>query len=187
MCIFICYNVCMSFVKPEEIIKHLGLSAGNSVADIGAGTGHYTFLISKVVGQEGNVYAIDIQKNILENLAKQAEEKNITNIHTIWGDAENVGGTKLKVDAVDLVLVSNVLFQTESKSSFVHEIKRILKKNGKAVVIDWSESFGGLGPDSLHIVSEETARSLFENNGFVLEKRFDAGVHHYGLIFKNIE
>lgn len=177
----------MSFVKPEEVIKHIGLSAGKSVADIGAGIGYYSFLMSPLVGQEGTIYAIDIQKDLLEKIIKQAEERHISNIHAVWGDAENVGGTKLKSGAVDIVLVSNVLFQTESKSSFVHEIKRILKKNGKIVIVDWAESFAGLGPDSLHVVSEEIARSLFENNGFVLEKRFEAGAHHYGLVFRHVE
>jgi len=177
----------MSFIKPEEVIKHLRLSAGKSVADIGAGIGHYSFLISPLVGQEGSVYAIDIQKDLLEKLIKQAAEKNISNIHAMWGDAENVGGTKLTSGAVDVVLISNVLFQTESKSGLVNEVKRILKKNGKVVVVDWSESFAGLGPDSLHVVSEEITRSLFENNGFVLEKRFEAGAHHYGLVFRHVE
>ncbi len=177
----------MSFIKPEEVIKNFALSAGMSIADIGAGSGHYVFALSERVGQEGSVYAIDIQKNLLENLAKQIEEKHSANIHTIWGDAENVGGTKLRSNMIDFVLVSNVLFQTESKSGFVHEIKRILKKGGRVAVIDWSESFGGLGPDSLHVVPEHITRSLFENNGFVLEKTFEAGAHHYGLIFKHIQ
>lgn len=177
----------MSFIKPEESIKHLGLSAGKAVADIGAGTGHFTFLMSRLVGPEGSVYAVDIQKNLLERIQKEAEEKNIRNVHILWGDAENIGGTKLKAAAVDAVLVSNVLFQTESKSGLVAEIKRILKKNGKVMIIDWSESFGGLGPDSLHVVSSETARTLFENNGFVLEKSFEAGAHHYGLLFRHAE
>ncbi len=187
MCIFICYNICMSFVKPEEVIKQMKLSAGKAVADIGAGIGHYSFLMSPLVGREGVVYAIDIQKDLLQKLIKQAEEKKILNIHALWGDAENIGGTKLKAEAVDTVLLSNVLFQTESKSSLVAEIKRILKKNGILVVVDWSESFAGLGPDSLHVVSEEIARSLFENNGFVLEKTFEAGAHHYGLVLRHVE
>lgn len=177
----------MSFVKPEEVVKHLGISAGVSVADIGAGSGHYVFLLSRLVGREGSVFAIDIQKGLLEIISKEAESKGVKNVHTVWADAENVGGTKLRAASVDIVLVSNVLFQTESKSSFVHEIKRISKKNARVVVVDWSESFAGLGPDSLHVVPETVTRSLFENNGFVLEKRFDPGAHHYGLVFRHVE
>lgn len=175
----------MSFAKPEENIKPLGLSAGKHVADIGAGTGHYAFAAARIVGAEGRVYAIDVQKDLLDRVHQEAEQKGLRNVHVIWGDAETVGGTKLKVDAVDAVIASNILFQVESKSGFVHEVKRILKKGGKVLVVDWSESFAGLGPNPQHVVSENIARELFENNGFALEKTFDAGAHHYGLVFTN--
>lgn len=176
----------MSFLKPETILPYIGLSAGMSVADIGTGTGHYAILMSSLVGAEGAVYAIDLQKGLLDRLASEIHEKEITNIHIIWGDAETVGGTKIRSSIVDRVLVANVLFQTESKSGLVHEIKRILKQNGKVVVVDWSESFAGLGPHPQQVVDENTTLSLFENNGFVLEKRFEAGAHHYGLVFKHV-
>lgn len=176
----------MSFASPEKNITLLGLSAGKSVADLGAGTGHYAFAAAKIIGAEGHVYAVDIQKDLLDRLHKEVEQKNIHNIDVVWGDIETVGGTKLKTDAVDAVIASNILFQVESKSGFIHEVKRILKKGGLVLVIDWAESFAGLGPDPQHVISEEITRNLFENNGFALEKTFDAGAHHYGLIFKNV-
>lgn len=175
----------MSFSQPSTNIAHLQLTHGMSVADIGCGSGHYTFEASRVVGNDGSVYAVDVQKNLLDKIAKEAESQHIKNIHVLWGDAETVGGTRLRADSVDAVVASNVLFQTESKSSFVHEMKRILKKNGKIMLIDWSESFTGMGPDSLHVVSDTIARKLFEDNGFTVEKVFDAGLHHYGFIFSN--
>lgn len=176
----------MSFANPEKNITHVGLSAGMSVADIGAGTGHYTLLAASLVGREGEVYAVDIQKDLLDRLASDVQEKGLRNVHVLWGDAENVGGTKIRQDAVDVVIVSNVLFQTESKSSFVHEIHRILKKGGKLLLIDWSESFAGLGPAPQQVVSEDIARNLFEKNGFELLKDFEAGAHHYGMVFRKI-
>lgn len=177
----------MSFANPEKNITHLGLSAGMSVADIGAGTGHYVMLASRLVGLEGQVYAVDIQKDLLDRLATEVAEKNIKNIHILWGDAENIGGTKLRQDAVDAVIISNVLFQTESKSGLVHEIHRIVKKGGRVLVIDWSESFAGLGPAPQQIVSEDIARDLFEKNGFELIKTFEAGAHHYGIVFRRVD
>jgi ubiquinone/menaquinone biosynthesis C-methylase UbiE len=176
----------MSFASPEKNIALLGLSAGKIVADLGTGTGHYAFAASKIVGAEGRVYAIDVQKDLLDRLQQEIEQKGIHNIDVMWGDTETIGGSKLKVDAVDAVIASNILFQVESKGGFIHEIKRILKKGGSVLVIDWAESFAGLGPDPQHVVSEEVARGLFENNGFALEKTFDAGAHHYGMVFKNV-
>jgi ubiquinone/menaquinone biosynthesis C-methylase UbiE len=175
----------MSFAKPEENIKHLGLVAGNHVADFGAGTGHYSFAAARVVGSEGRVYAIDIQKDLLDRVHQEAEQRGFRNVHVLWGDTETVGGSKLKVDAVDAVIASNILFQVENKSGFVHEVKRVLKKGGKVMVVDWSESFAGLGPTSQQVVTEDIVRTLFENNGFALEKTFDGGAHHYGMVFVN--
>lgn len=174
----------MSFSNPEKNITHLGLVAGMAVADIGAGTGHYTLRAASLVGHEGAVYAVDIQKDLLDRLATDAKEKGFRNVHVLWGDAENVGGTKIRQGAVDAVIVSNVLFQTESKSSFVHEIYRITKQGGKILLVDWSESFAGLGPAPQQVVSEDTARELFEKNGFELLEQFEAGAHHYGLVFR---
>jgi len=175
----------MSFASPEKNIIPLGLSAGKRVADLGSGTGHYALAASRLVGSEGYVYAIDVQKDLLDRFQQEIEQKGIRNIHVMWGDVETVGGSKLKVDAVDAVIASNILFQAESKTGLIHEIKRILKKGGSVLVIDWSESFAGLGPSSQEVVSEEIARDLFEKNGFSLEKTFDAGAHHYGMVFKN--
>lgn len=183
--VFICYNTSMSFANPQKNIKELGLSAGMSVADIGCGTGHYVFESARLVGEEGEVFAVDIQKDLLDRLATEAEEKGFKNVHVLWGDAENVGGTKLRQGAVNAVIVSNVLFQAESKSGLVHEIKRILKQGGKLLLVDWAESFAGLGPSPQQVVPENIARELFENNGFSLLKTFDAGAHHYGFVFKH--
>ena len=61
-----------------------------------------------------------------------------------------------------------------------------LRKKGRILFVDWSDSFGGIGPRPEDIVSEENAKTLFEDAGFKLDSSFDAGAHHYGLIFKKI-
>ena len=66
------------------------------------------------------------------------------------------------------------------------EAKRILRSNGRLAVIDWSESFGGLGPQKGDVVKKETAIQLAKTAGFALQKEFEAGAHHYGLIFKPV-
>ena len=63
-------------------------------------------------------------------------------------------------------------------------MKRVLRPGGKAVVIDWTESFGGLGPQPSDVVEQKEAERLFNENGFTTETSFDAGDHHYGVIFR---
>jgi len=52
------------------------------------------------------------------------------------------------------------------------------------LVVDWTDSFGGLGPQPDDILSEDAARAMFEEVGLAFEKNIDAGEHHYGIIFK---
>ena len=97
----------------------------------------------------------------------------------IFGNVEKIGGTKIGNNIADAVIVSNILFQVEDKENFILEIKRILKPNGKILLIDWSEKsiMSGAG-----IVSKNKARILFEKQSFIFVREIDAGAHHYGMI-----
>jgi len=99
---------------------------------------------------------------------------------------EKADGTKLRDMSIDLVLVCNVLFQVEDKSVVVAEVKRILKPQGKVLVVDWSDSFAGLGPHPDVVVAQETVMDLFEHAGFHLDREVSAGEHHYGLLYKKL-
>lgn len=169
---------------PKKLVKDFGIREGSIVADLGVGYGHYVYAVSEAVGQNGKVFAIDVQKNMIERLKKEIDEKGIKNIEIIWGDIEVIGGTKLKQGAVDAVIVSNVLFLVDSKAGLVNEIARILKVGGKVVLVDWEESFGGLGPKPEMVVSSDTARRVFETGPFEYKKSINAGEHHYGMVFE---
>ncbi|MFA6273173.1 MAG: methyltransferase domain-containing protein [Candidatus Paceibacterota bacterium] len=171
------------FSDPEKNLDQFDLQKGMRVADFGAGSGFYVLTAAKLVGDKGKVYAVDIQKDLLVRLKKEAAVKKILNIEIVWGDLEKVGGAKLEDNSVDRVIVSNLLFQINGKENLAKEAMRILKPGGKILAIDWIESFGNLGPRTENVFGKETARTLFENAGFSLEKTIDAGAHHYGLIF----
>ncbi|HJN62973.1 MAG TPA: methyltransferase domain-containing protein [Candidatus Paceibacterota bacterium] len=174
----------MAFTDPKENLKELNLNDGMVVADLGAGVGNYTMLASKEVGS-GKVYAIDVQNGLLEKLQNDAIQKGISNIEIIWANLEKEAGSKLADNSVDAVIISNILFLIEDKNSFIAEAKRILRTGGEALVVDWSDSFSGLGPQQEHILSEEDAQKLFKDNNFEIKKiLFDAGEHHYGFIAK---
>ena len=64
------------------------------------------------------------------------------------------------------------------------EAYRILKSGGKVLVIDWTDSYGGMGPPVSDIVSSDNARYICEEAGFIFEKEFSAGTHHFGFIVK---
>jgi len=168
------------FSDPSANLGRLGLTDGMKVVDIGAGSGFYSFDAGRRVGGSGRVYAIDVQKDLLERLRSAGASQGLRNIEVIWGNAEKLGGTKLKDAIADRVIASNVLFQIEKPDDFCLELKRIMKPGAKLLVVDWSEG-SALSPKTLIPIAK--AQALFEKAGFKLEDSFNAGEHHYGLIF----
>ncbi len=173
----------MNFSDPKSNVLQMGLREGMKVADIGAGTGHLTVSASHVVGDSGRVYAIDVQEEVLKHLKETLRRGHLFNVETIWGNVEKKGGTKLREESVDGVILSNVLFQLEHKDAAIQEIKRILKPGGKLLVVDWAGSYDGIGPAPDHVVPEHAAEELFISGGFYKAKDFRAGPHHYAILF----
>ena len=172
------------FSDPKHNIEQLGLSDGNVVADLGAGSGFYTIEAAKAVAPRGRVYAIDVQKDLLERLKKEAERIHVRNIEVLAGDLEKLGGSKLRESSCDVAIASNVLFMLDDKKSFLLEAKRILKLNGRLLVIDWSASFNQMGPHPDHVVYKDEALKMAKSVGFEFDREISAGAHHYGIIMR---
>lgn len=176
----------MKFADPENNVKQFGLKEGQVVADLGAGPGAYAIACARVVGGSGRVYAVEVQKDLVNKVEKEAREQGFSNIEVRWGDIEEVGGTKIRDDSVDAVILSNILFQVEDWEGLAKEIKRISKPSARILIIDWSDSFGGLGPAPESIVKDTDARSFFEQKGYVFEGFIKAGAHHFGFSMEKI-
>ncbi|MCW9054663.1 MAG: methyltransferase domain-containing protein [Candidatus Pacebacteria bacterium] len=174
----------MRFADPTANIEQFRLDPGMSVAELGAGIGAYSIAAARVVGRRGVVYAVDIQQDLLARIAHTADREGLENVEVVWGDIEAVGGSKLLDESIDAIIVSNVLFLTEDKDGVAREAVRILKKNGKVLVVDWKDSFGGLGPKRDSIITASETKELFARHGLTVEREIQAGAHHYGIIFR---
>ncbi len=174
----------MRFVVPDEVVEHMHVRAGDVVADFGAGSGYFIPTLAAAVGPEGKVYACEIQKQLVDTLGEIARDKGLANVDPLWCDLEAEQGTKLADNTLDVGLLVNTLFQLEEKNTALEELKRVLRPGAKLFVVDWSESFQGLGPTAEHVVTEADARALFETAGFTFERTIESGAHHYGLAFR---
>lgn len=171
------------FAHPPRNIAALNITHDMQVADFGAGSGAYVFGIAEALQGSGTVYAVDIQKDLLRRIANEASRRGVTNVEVIWGDVEEEGGSKL-APKMDIVLISNLLFQVSDKANVLREAMRVTKPGGSVTIIDWSESFGGMGPHPDHVVTKEAAYEYARKAGLMFLKEFSAGAHHYGLIFR---
>lgn len=174
------------FANPTQNIIEMGINEGMRVADFGAGSGAYSMAAAKTVGKTGVVYAVDVQKDLLNRVKTAATAAGLSNIEIVWGDFEREGGSRIAEHSLDRVIMSNVLFQLENRLGAFHEARRVLKPDAKLVLIDWADSFGGLGPAPEAVVTKAQALKLASAAGFAVVKDFEAGAHHYGIILKPI-
>jgi ubiquinone/menaquinone biosynthesis C-methylase UbiE len=170
------------FSQPDKNIEQFHVDPGMSVADLGSGAGFYSLALARAVGPSGRIYSVDVQKELLSKLQSDAVAQGINNIKVVWGDLDEPKGSTLQEGIIDRVVIANVLFQVENKDALINEALRILKPKGKLLFIDWSDSYGGLGPHPKDIVKEDVAKTLFESHGFDFEKDIVTGDHHYGFV-----
>ena len=170
----------MSFLTPEHLVRELFLQPSDRVADIGCGTGVYTIALAHGVGITGQVYAIDVHREALHTLAGTLDKRGIVNVEMIWADVEKA----VPIDAysLDAVVISNVLFQFDKIDKALITIARLIKPGGQLLVVDWSDSHGGLGPHTSHVIQEEQAINLVQKHGFRILKRLPAGDYHYAFL-----
>lgn len=171
------------FLSPEKIVEYCDVHHSMKVADFGSSIGAFTIPLAKRVGVHGTVYAIDVQKELLAKLQNEAKAQKLENIEIILGDFERKNGTMLKDESVDRIFLVNGFFQAEDKNACVDEVYRILKKGGKVIFIDWSDSFDGLGPHKDSVVTSKQAVDIFEKHYLKKEADFPSGDHHYGILF----
>jgi ubiquinone/menaquinone biosynthesis C-methylase UbiE len=174
----------MKFADPQSIVNQLEIDSGMSVADFGCGAGFFSLPIAKKVGEEGKVYALDVLSDKLEAVQSQAKILNLTNIITQRVNLEAPGGSKLEAESVDWVIMKDMLFQNKGKDKILEEAKRILKKGGQVLIIEWNKEDSSIGPEKELRIFKETLVDLSKQNGWTMDREIEVGTFHYGLILK---
>ena len=175
------------FMDPARIAAGFGLAQGMRAADFGSGSGYFTILMAKMVGDSGLVTAVDLMNAALETLRAKAKAEGLGNIQTVRSNLEVLGSSGLASDSQDVVLLANILFQNSNKESILSEARRVVRPGGSIIVIVWRKGTGGFGPpDELRTDEEEMKRLVIGNDGFQFVNPIDAGIFHYGLVFKKI-
>ena len=170
------------FSQPKAILEQLDLRDNMTVADFGCGHGYFSLPLASLVNQ-GKVYALDVIEEALQAVNSQAQLEGVINIETMHCNLEISAGSKLTEDSIDLVLLANILFQSQKKSAILKEAKRVLKKGGQLVLIEWITG-SSLAPKQGWLISKEEAQKLIEAEGLTLDKELTMDSQHYGLVFK---
>ena len=118
---------------PEKVIKALKLEAGMTVADLGSGTGYFTFRLAEAVGSSGKVYAIDIDADMNASIDKQAVAKQMENVSTVLA----VEHDPLIPEKVDLIFSVNAYHHLKDRATYFKNTARYLKPGGRVAILDF--------------------------------------------------
>ena len=170
------------FLNPEKILEQLSLRDNIIVADFGCGHGYFSIPLAKMANQ-GTVYVLDVIEEALQAVESQAGLEKVDNIKVIHCNLEVLESSGLADNSVDLVVLANILFQSQKKSAILKEAKRVLKQGGQLVLIEWI-SGSSLAPKQGWLISKEEAQQIVEDKGMTLDRELEMDSQHYGLVFK---
>lgn len=174
-----------ALIDPKIVFDKIKLSPAMRVADLGCGrTGQFIFSASKIVGEKGIVYAVDIIKDVLESIQARVRNEAFPNIQTVWSNIEMVGKTPIPEHSLNAAFLTNVVFLVKDKLSVLREASRLVAPEGYVIVIDWVKPLGPLGPTPDLLVKPEDIIELASRAELTLVEQSNLSDVHYCLLFK---
>ncbi len=169
-----------SWYTPESILQEL--NSGMVFADIGCGDGFFTILAAKKVGEQGKVYAVDVDPAAIQRLKNKAKAEGLNNITAKVGMGEE---TVFCNKCVDVVFYSMVLHDFADTSKVLKNAKQMVKADGQLIDLDWKKQEMPFGPPFKIRFSEEQASNLIKNAGFQIDNVTFVGNYHYTITGKS--
>ena len=151
-------------MKIDEVVAALKLQPGQTVADIGAGSGLLEGPLAKAVGPRGRIYAVEIDAGFFPEILKRAAAAQVSNVETVLGKFTDPA---LPVKSIDVALFHDVLHHVENRAAYLKTLAAYLAPAGRIVVVDYE---GGKGPHSSQPALEVTREQLsgwMKDAGFV--------------------
>ncbi len=152
------------------MLANLGVKPAMTLCDMGCGNGYHTLRLAEMTGDQGIVFGVDIQPEMLELMRERMETSGIENVVPILGSFHN---PRLPANSVDLLLMVDVYHEFSHPEQMLAAIHRALKPDGLAVLVEYREEDPQVPIKPLHKMSKQQINKEMVANGFVLKKEFD--------------
>ena len=168
--------------KPDQVMDALRIAEGTTVADLGAGGGWFTMRLARRVGRNGRVFAVDVQRLMIEAIERRVEREGLSKIVTaVQGEYDD---PKLPADArTDAVLIVDAFHEMEDPVLLLRNVARTLHAHGRIGIIDYREGDGGPGPDAAERVPPSVVIAQAAAAGLKLVEQHKFLPYQYFLIF----
>ncbi|HXW08488.1 MAG TPA: methyltransferase domain-containing protein [Vicinamibacterales bacterium] len=157
-------------LKIDEVIGALDVKPGQVVADLGAGSGVFTIPLARAVGSGGKVYAVEIDQDFLDLIARKARDQQVSNIVTVLGKPRDPA---LPAPDVDLAFLHDVMHHIEDRPGYLEQLARYIKPRGRIAVVEFNPDTSPHRDDPRMHVTKESLRAWMSAAGFELAQQFD--------------
>jgi ubiquinone/menaquinone biosynthesis C-methylase UbiE len=154
----------------RTMLEALGVKPGQTVCDMGCGNGFYTLQLARLVGPRGRVYAVDIQPEMLQMLARNAAEARLANIRPVLGTPID---PRLPAGAIDMMLCVDVYHEFSHPEAMLAKIKESLAPDGQLVLVEFRGEDPAVPIKPLHKMTKAQVRAELEPAGFEMVREFD--------------
>jgi ubiquinone/menaquinone biosynthesis C-methylase UbiE len=154
-------------MPPEPLLVAAGIRAGQTVVDVGAGTGFWTGPLSTLVGPTGRVLAVDVEPVMHDELRTLIKTRDLTNVEVVPSEEDSI---PLGDAMADAAVLGFVLHEPADPSAFLHEICRVLRPAAHVLVADWQKKPTDVGPPLEHRLAEDEVVAMLEGETFEVER-----------------
>lgn len=178
---------------PSERLRELGVGEGETLLEVGSGNGYFALPAARIVAP-APVYAVDLDRALLDELDSLASLQGLDNVRTVEGDARNLD--ELLGEQVDLCLLANTLHGIESPGPVVRGIAAALGPGGRLLVINWADreksetTVAGEArgpPTELRLSAADTIERICEHGPFEHVRTVELAPYHYGVEFEKLD
>lgn len=154
-------------LPPEPILQAVGVRPGEKVLDVGAGTGFWTAPLSKIVGPEGRIVAVDVEPIMLDEIRALVSAEHLDNVEIVLSQDLQI---PVPDGSATFALLGFVLHEPDDPPALLTEVRRILQLDGRILVIDWQKKPTEQGPPLGARIAQDDARAMIETAGFRVTK-----------------
>ena len=167
--------------KPSEVVAALDLKPGDRVADIGAGSGYFSVRLAEAVGRSGQVYAVDIQQDLIDYLASRAASAGLEQMTAVLAEPDD---PKLPAAGVDVLFICDVVHHIEDRQPYYQKLAAALAPGGRLAIVDFHKQELPVGPSPAMKIARQTMLDELEEAGFALLDEHDFLPYQYFLVFE---
>lgn len=166
---------------PDGALDSLGIRAGMTVADVGAGTGYMALRMARRVGPTGKVYANDLQPEMLQKLRARSQREKLANVETVQGTEAD---PRLPPGTLDLVLLVDVYHEFSEPQAMLAKIRESLKPDGRLVLLEYRKEDPAIPIRIEHKMSVPEVKTEVEAEGFKLDGVIEKLPRQHIIIFR---